>query len=458
MNGSDDGLDAARGWPRSLRPTRAGAGLGPASGAAVLAEATSAVGPGAVAWAVEVGHDMATAVIAAVPELGGGEGPFETLRMGTESVALRALVTLVADGATSPLTDEALLGDRDFVRRGVPLDKVLRGIHLGHAAMARAFMAACEATVAEADRSAQMKRVSETLFEFIDGFSSGMAEEYLAERDRWVTSSAAAREETVRSILEQSPVDIGTASRTLDYDLRREHLALTAWCHPATGAEASELQRAAVEFLRARRCITTLVVPIGRTGLWAWGARTAQGNAAANPAASPAEDPVADVAADPEGHPSVQMACGSPASGLDGFRRSHEEAVLAERTARLSSRPRSGVTHYRDVELASLLTGDLDRARRFVQRELGPLADDTPHAEELRETLRHYLQAERSLLKAAARMHVARNTVTYRVKRAEQLLGHGVADRHLEVQAALTVAHVVGSAVLREEPANPRRR
>jgi sugar diacid utilization regulator len=55
-------------------------------------------------------------------------------------------------------------------------------------------------------------------------------------------------------------------------------------------------------------------------------------------------------------------------------------------------------------------------------------------------------------------MHVARNTVTYRVRRAEQLLGHDVADRHLEVHAALTVAHEVGSAVLHEEPAAPRRR
>ncbi|MET7899751.1 PucR family transcriptional regulator [Streptomyces mirabilis] len=444
MTGSDDAGEAAHDWPRRLRPTQAGKGLGPASGTAVLAEATAAVGPDAVAWAVEVGHGMATAVVAAVPELGGGDGPFETLRMGTESVTLRALVTLVGDGGASPLTDEALMGDRDFVRRGVPLDKVLRGIHLGHAAMAGAFMAACEATVAEAHRSAQMKRVSETLFEFIDGFSSGMAEEYLAERDRWVTSSAAAREETVRSILGQLTVDIAAASRTLDYDLRREHLALTAWCHPAGAADASELQRAAVEFLRGRRCAATLVVPIGRTGLWAWGARTAQDQ----------EQPPEPLT----GHPAVRIACGSPGGGLDGFRRSHEEAVMAERITQLSSRSRSPVTHYRDVEMVSLLTGDLDRARRFVQRELGPLAADTPHAEELRETLRHYLQAERSLLTAAARMHVARNTVTYRVRRAEQLLGHDVADRHLEVHAALTVAHEMGSAVLHEEPAAPRRR
>ncbi|MGW0857721.1 hypothetical protein [Streptomyces sp. NPDC002690] len=47
------------------------------------------------------------------------------------------------------------------------------------------------------------ERVSERVFEFIDGFSSAMAEEYLAERDRWVTSIAAAREETVRSILRE---------------------------------------------------------------------------------------------------------------------------------------------------------------------------------------------------------------------------------------------------------------
>ena len=38
-------------------------------------------------------------------------------------------------------------------------------------------------------------RTSDMLFEYIDDFASSMAAEYLAERDRWVTSAAAERDE-----------------------------------------------------------------------------------------------------------------------------------------------------------------------------------------------------------------------------------------------------------------------
>ena len=93
------------------------------------------------------------------------------------------------------MTEEALEGDRDFARRGVSLDQVLRGIRLGHSLMAHGFLEAAAALVEEQLRPAEMKRTSELLFEYIDDFASSMATEYLSERDRWVTSAAAEREE-----------------------------------------------------------------------------------------------------------------------------------------------------------------------------------------------------------------------------------------------------------------------
>ncbi|MGW5639915.1 helix-turn-helix domain-containing protein [Streptomyces sp. NPDC003832] len=81
--------------------------------------------------------------------------------------------------------------------------------------------------------------------------------------------------------------------------------------------------------------------------------------------------------------------------------------------------------------------------------ELGPLAEDTAHARQLRDTIRLYLRNERGLAAAAAQLHVARNTVTYRVKRAQTLLGHDLADRLPETMTALEAARVLGSAVLR---------
>ncbi|MFC8452099.1 PucR family transcriptional regulator [Kitasatospora sp. NPDC057223] len=421
-------------WLCRLAPDTRSTGPAPASSPRSLAETAARLGPGPVEWAVATGHRMARAITAEVPELGGGTEPFETLRMGTESSVLRALLLLADPVARPAVPDEALQGDRDFVRRGIPLDKVLRGIRLGHAEMARALMEACKNLTPPEQRAEHMQHVSGTLFRYIDDFSSRMTEEYLAEHDRWVTSSAAARQETVRSILTGEPVDTEAASRVLGYALPNEHLAVTAWCDPAGQAGSADLEQAAADFLQHHGRSTTLMVPTGRTTLWAWGSRTGKGTDTAGPAPS---------------RPGIHLACGSPHPGPAGFRQSHQESLHAARIARLNPRESPAVVHYRDIAVVALMSNDLPAARNFVHQELGALADDSPQSEQLRETLRHYLLGERSLLTAAAHMHVARNTVTYRVKRAQHLLGHDLSERRFEVHAALAVAHVLGPAVLR---------
>ena len=55
----------------------------------------------------------------------------------------------------------------------------------------------------------------------------------------------------------------------------------------------------------------------------------------------------------------------------------------------------------------------------------------------LRETLRVFLEENGSFQNAAARLGVHKNTVAYRIHRAEELLGHGVKERQLELETAL---------------------
>ena len=106
------------------------------------------------------------------------------------------------------------------------------------------------------------------------------------------------------------------------------------------------------------------------------------------------------------------------------------------------------MTRYADVELVVLLSRDPELARNFVLRELGELAVDTPAAHELRETVAAYLACDRSLAKAADLLHVARNTVAYRVKKVESLIGRDLRDRKLELESALRLAQRLGSSVL----------
>lgn len=428
-----------RDWLLRLTPRGEVALHRAASAAPTVAQTVAHVGEGPTRWAIEVGHDMATTIIREIPAFGGGDGPFETLRMGTESSTMRSLVLLAfPDAALVPITDEALEGDREFVRRNIALDKVLRGIRLGHAGMAHAFLAGCEALVDTGRLADEMKAVSEDLFRFIDSFADAMVLEYLAERDRWVTSAAAARAETVRRILSDEPVDVRGACGVLGYELDRHHVAVTLWTEPGTPAGTSDLQRVAVDVLHHRGATSTLVVPVGSTDLWAWGA-------VPRPEA-PAPVPVIERVA------SVRAACGLPGRGIEGFRRSHHEAVLAGRLSRLAGDRAAWLTDYADVAAVALLASDLPRAGEFVRRELGGLGAPTDQAAALRETLLHYLDAERSLATVSADLHVARGTVNYRIKRAEELLGREVGRRRFELHAALLLARLLGDVVLRSAP------
>ncbi|PHV66972.1 hypothetical protein CSW57_12125 [Williamsia muralis] len=99
-------------------------------------------------WACEVGGSMATRIIGEIPELGGGTEQFDTLRMGTESSAIRSLLWISGFADSLPaVTEEPLAGVREFVRRSVSLDQVLRGIRLGHAQLSTSFMTACRELV-----------------------------------------------------------------------------------------------------------------------------------------------------------------------------------------------------------------------------------------------------------------------------------------------------------------------
>lgn len=134
----------------------------------------------------------------------------------------------------------------------------------------------------------------------------------------------------------------------------------------------------------------------------------------------------------------VRVAVGRPGRGLDGFRSSHQDALLAQAlVVRLGSARR--FTAFADVELIDALTKDRASARRFVGNTLGPLADADP---ELRRTLLTYVQCGFSTTRAAATLYAHRNTVERRVSRANELAVVKVEDNPTHVAAALLVLDV----------------
>ena len=426
-------------WLQSVTPTSEPPL--PASRAATINFAVDQVGQDPVSWACEVGLSMARHIVEEIPEFGGGPRPFSTLRMCTESAVIGCMLRFIGFTRVEPdLTDEALTGVVEFVQRGISLDVVLRGVRLGHALMAKAFLAACNDLYRDVTSTTEMQYISDEMFDYMDGFSGALAAAYLAERERWMASAAAKQSHAVRQILDDDPIDMNVAQRTLNYHFDQYHVAVAVWYEPApTCPDSRGLRTTALEILDHLGALERIVVPSGAGRLWAWGNRR--------------QFPQGHLKLDhiSREHPDVSIAIGTPRSGIEGFRRSHHEAATAERVARMSDcSTEPSANTYADVAVAAMLTANIEDARYLVQRELGPLAADTSAAADLRETLLCYLDEESSPFAAGRRLHISRNTVGYRVKRACELLGYDVASRRYLLHTALLLSDRFGANVLHE--------
>lgn len=142
------------------------------------------------------------------------------------------------------------------------------------------------------------------------------------------------------------------------------------------------------------------------------------------------------------------VALGSPQEGLDGFVRTHEQAARARSVALASRLPGPWFVSITAVGAVALMCHDLDSARSWVVDVLGQLAAGDPTAAQLRHTLYEFLSVGGSCTAAATRLHMHRNSVAYRVSKAEELLGRSVRERRLDLENALALCHWLGSAVL----------
>jgi PucR C-terminal helix-turn-helix domain len=139
----------------------------------------------------------------------------------------------------------------------------------------------------------------------------------------------------------------------------------------------------------------------------------------------------------------AQLALGEPEEGSDGFATSHFQACGAERVGMLSGAP---LTLFVDVGLEAFALDDERLARAFVERVLGPLAEDDPRAATLRDTLAAYFSAGNSASAAAAALDLHERTVSYRIRAAEQRLGRYIIDCQDDLALALRLRELFATA------------
>jgi hypothetical protein len=376
-------------------------------------------------------------VRAQLPSLLADKDAAEENRASTEAGirAFAALVTAGAEPATMALPPATVVYAQASVRRGDPLPALLRSYRLAVELVWQAALDRIAPRCADQNQLLVAGRLGAAwLFGYMDVALTRAEELYDAERSRWVRSAAASQTETIEALLAGRPQDAMQASARLRYALDRHHVAALAWLDGADDGDPLARLEAAVEQLaRATGAESVLVEPVGLLAVTTWLGRP-----------EPIDLSVLDdMRLDQQSSAGVRVAVGESAVGVPGFRASHTEAGHARRVATLAGRRPGTITRFDRVALAAIATADADLARAFVTRELGPLAADDDVTRRLVATLGIYLEESASRSRAARRLGIHDNTVSYRVRQAEELLGRSVEHRTLELRVALALRSVL---------------
>jgi PucR C-terminal helix-turn-helix domain/GGDEF-like domain len=387
-----------------------------------------------------------------IPELRGDARVIELLGASVEGnveLLLNALRYAIPVERVEPPT-AALEYARRLAQHGVPVNALVRAYRLGQRQMNEIVFAEVRAIeIPESLRYGVIEAITRTLFEYIDWISQQVVAVYEDERERWLENQNSLRAVRVREILAgNSAVDPDALSTSIRYPLRWHHLAVIVWCPDdgAAGDELASLQRFVRDLAQAAGADANPLF-VATDGLCGYGWLPFR----AEPSDSVAA--VCSYAQKREGGPS--LAIGTTAGAVEGFRRSHREALGARAVAIAGGRRQRAVISAADpgVSIAALLGGDVTYAREWVNEVLGDLATDTENDERLRETLRVFLGCGGSYKMAAEELAMHFNTVKYRVGRAEARRGRPIAEDRLAVELALLMCHWYGAAVHRRASA-----
>lgn len=205
----------------------------------------------------------------------------------------------------------------------------------------------------------------------------------------------------------------------LGYPLSRAHTAAIIWSDELDG-DHSYLDRAADLFCHAVGSTRPLTVVAGAASRWAW-VTDADGL------------DIDTVQAAVDNAPGARIAIGTTANGVEGFRRSHLEALITQRTlSRLRSTQR--VAFFADVKMVALISQNPDAASEFITSTLGDLESASP---DLQTALLTFINEQCNASRAAKRLHTHRNTFLRRLESAQRLLPRPLDHTSVHVAVAL---------------------
>ncbi|WP_206508476.1 helix-turn-helix domain-containing protein [Rhodococcus sp. BGS-1C] len=329
-----------------------------------------------------------------------------------------------------------------LAQRDVPSNSLVRAYHMGQNEMMRQCFAEIHKLELDAGLDLPvLEHISDVIYNYIDWITLFVFDAYENERRRWIGAQGNVHSSTIHALLADKGESSTAFENQTGYRLDQNHLALVVWNSApdatTTLGSIDEIARRTASFVRSDG--PPIITAIDRRTVWAWiplGSRTSALDTTELSSVLDLDE-------------STRLAAGLPAHGIQGFRRSHEQARAAYSVATVPGTPTRSVVGFGDkgVAIVSLLAQNLDSTRAWVWERLGVLAEDTPGAAVLRMTLNAYFSHDESHLRAAQYLNLHRNTVKYRINKA--LDQHTVSTDKLDLALALQVCEFLGPTVLK---------
>jgi len=339
---------------------------------------------------------------------------------------------------------------RRLAQRGSPLTALLRAYRVGHACFSTWLFRELAQQADDAQLiTAATLGMSKVVAGYIDQTSEELVAAYTRERENWLRNRSAAQAARIRELLSGKRIDVRAAEATLGYRLRQYHVGVMCWTGDvaATADEINRLERAIGRVAAQAACSgDPLFLPRDETSAWAWlplGIRDRFDSAAASTASVDSD---------------IHFAFGDVEKGTAGFRLTHQQAVAAQAVALAAGSPAPGAVVFGDVAPVAMMLESAELLLAWVLSTLAVLATDDENHARLRDTLLVFLQSGGSYKTTAEQLMLHKNTVQYRIRKAQDSLGRPVGDNRHDVELALRASRWLGSAVLQPGTAPAPRR
>ncbi|MGY0498346.1 PucR family transcriptional regulator [Nocardia sp. FBN12] len=315
---------------------------------------------------------------------------------------------------------------RTLARRGHELGVLLKVYRSAHNGVFEYCTAVVESLDDQAPpREEVLKHLWNRVDRWLNDAIEVLIETFYEERQERHEGALARRAEVVETLLAGDPISVDEATDVLGHPLLQWQLGCVLWASEAGADSAAAVLQTANDLAKSLGAARPLFRVAGSRDMWVWVATPAQPDLTAIRHLEPR---LAEL--------KVHLSLGVPAPGVEGFRSSHAEARAAQNLC-MTVATSPTIVDYRAVELLCLAATSGVLMERMVRREIGALRGVDKNLAQLRQTTLAFFTNQMNIEATAAKLFVHKNTVRYRLARAEELLGHPLVERTALVELAL---------------------